>query len=129
MIAARILIVEDESILALDIEDVVTSFGYEVIGIAMNAEEALSLIAQTPPDLILMDVRIQGEVDGIKTANQIWEQFRLPTVFLTASAEDVTIQRIQAMHGFGYVLKPFEMKKLETAIAAALLQYQAEMVG
>lgn len=120
MMSARILIVEDESILALDIEDMLTCLGYEVAGIAIDAEEAIAAIRHSPPNLVLMDIRLQGEVDGIEAAHQIWDQFELPIIFLTASTDERTLKRIRAVHGFGYVIKPFEMKKLEMAIATAL---------
>lgn len=124
MTSIRILVVEDESILALDVEDILNHLGYEVTGLAIDAEEAMASIAQCSPDLVLMDVRIQGAIDGIEAARQIWEQFRLPVVFLTASTDEATLQRIKTVHTFGYIVKPFSMQKLETKIRIALEQYR-----
>lgn len=127
MTSIRILVVEDESILALDIEDILNHLGYEVIGLAIDAEEAIAAIAQSPPDLVLMDVRLQGAMDGIEATRQIWTRFRLPVVFLTASTDEATLQRIKTVHAFGYIVKPFAIRKLETMIQSALESYRTDL--
>ena len=124
MVTTNILIVEDESILALDLEDVLTNLGYEVVGTAINANEALEITQQFRPDLVLMDVRIQGAIDGIEAATEIWQRFSLPVVFLTASVDDKTLQRIKAASNYGCVSKPFKMEELSTTIQKALAKHQ-----
>ncbi|MDX2099333.1 MAG: response regulator [Leptolyngbyaceae cyanobacterium bins.59] len=121
MVGKRILIVEDESILALDIEDSLILMGYGVVGTTSNAQEAFSMIENSPPDLVLMDVRIQGETDGIEAAHHIWERFQLPIIFLTASTDEPTLRRIYLTPAKGYVVKPFKIQELQEAIEAALV--------
>lgn len=120
MAGQRILIVEDESILALDIEDSLLLMGYEVVGTASDAEEVLVLVKRSLPDLVLMDIRIQGSMDGIEVANCLWETYQLPIIFLTASTDETTMERIQMTPASGYVVKPFKIQALREAIEAAL---------
>lgn len=118
--SANILIVEDESIIALDIEQSLINFGYTVVAIANSAEAAFDAIQHGKPDLVLMDVRIQGQQDGIQTAILIQSQFNLPIVYLTAHADEDTLQRIKHTQPCGYVLKPFQEVDLHAAIELAL---------
>lgn len=120
MTSTTILIVEDESILALDLEDILTSLGYTVIGTAINACQAFDIVDQFKPNLILMDVRIQGEMDGIEVAAEIWNRYTLPIVFLTASVDEKTLERIKVSPAYGYVSKPFKTEELSVAIRSAL---------
>jgi signal transduction histidine kinase len=126
MAAAKILIVEDESIIALDIQNSLLSSGYDVVAIADCATEAIDYAEQLRPDLVLMDIRIRGDRDGVQTAAIIRDEFDLPVIYLTAHADENTLQRAKITEPFGYVLKPFEDRELITTIEIALSRHQAE---
>ena len=122
----RILVVEDEAIVAMDIKDRLALMGYDVAGPAATGAEALTLAEGQRPDLILMDVRLDGPMDGITAAERIRDRFRLPVVFLTAYSEDATLERAKTAGPFGYVLKPFEDRELRTVIEMALYKHRTE---
>ncbi|MCU0552143.1 MAG: ATP-binding protein [Leptolyngbya sp. Prado105] len=126
MSTARVLIVEDESIIALDIQTSLQLAGYQVVSIAATAEEALYDAAHLQPDLVLMDIRLHGEMDGVDTAEQIRQKLHLPVVFLTAHADENTLSRAKQSQPFGYILKPFEDRDLVTTIEIALSRHKAE---
>ncbi|MER3434006.1 MAG: hybrid sensor histidine kinase/response regulator [Leptolyngbya sp. ERB_1_1] len=128
MSTARILIVEDESIIALDIQTSLQNAGYQVVSIATSAEEALSDTANLQPDLVLMDIRLRSETDGVETAEQIWQNWQLPVIFLTAHADENTLSRAKQTQPFGYILKPFEDRELITMIEIALSRHRAETI-
>ncbi|HVN48715.1 MAG TPA: PAS domain S-box protein [Bacteroidota bacterium] len=121
----KILIVEDEAIVAKDLQKRLLNLGYDVIGIAATGEEALRKAATTMIDLVLMDVRLKGEMDGIQTANELRLRYHTTIVYLTAYADNDTLRRASATEPFGYVLKPFEERELHTTIEMAL--YRAEI--
>lgn len=127
MFSTKILVVEDEEIVAFDIETTLQSLGYEVVGVASSGEEALEKVNLMKPHLVLMDIRIKGEKDGIQVAEEIWHQFTIPIVYLTANADSSTLQRATITEPFGYLLKPFEEKELQTTIEIALARHRAEM--
>ena len=122
----NILIVEDEWIIALDIKRHLSKLGYGVAGTATSAEKALELVAQTTPDLVLMDIYLQGETTGIEASELIRQQFNLPIVFLTAHADEATLAEAIATHPQAYVVKPFEEQDLSIAIQLALVNHRAE---
>ena len=122
----KILIVEDEWIIALDIKRHLSKLGYSVAGTANCAEKALELVAQSTPDLVLMDIYLQGETTGIEIAEVIRQQFHLPVVFLTAHTDEPTLMEAIATHPNGYVVKPFEEQDLSVAIQVALANHRAE---
>ncbi|MGG6263845.1 hybrid sensor histidine kinase/response regulator [Leptolyngbya sp. AN03gr2] len=126
MSTARVLVVEDESIIALDIQTSLQNAGYQVVSIATCAEEALNDTAVLQPDLILMDIRLRGEMDGVETAEQIRQTWQLPVIFLTAHADENTLLRAKKTQPFGYILKPFEDRELITMIEIALSRHKAE---
>ncbi len=126
MSTARVLIVEDESIIALDIQTSLQNAGYQVVSIATTAEEALTNTASFQPDLVLMDIRLHGEMDGVETAEQIRQTWQLPVIFLTAHADENTLSRAKQTQPFGYILKPFEDRELITMIEIALSRHKAE---
>ena len=123
---SRILIVEDDRIVARDIEQQLLRLGYAVTGITARGDAALALATSTRADLVLMDVRVQGPVDGIEAARQIRAACQIPVVFLTAYADDETVRRASAAEPFGYVLKPFEDSQLHTVIGMALYKHASE---
>ncbi|MFT3698792.1 MAG: diguanylate cyclase [Kofleriaceae bacterium] len=117
---ARVLIVEDEALIARHLRDIITADGYEVVGVASNATMAIESAQQSSPDLVLMDIRIKGDRDGIATAAAIREQRDIPVVFLTANADRATLDRALDTAPGGYLTKPFNEDSLRTTIAVAL---------
>jgi signal transduction histidine kinase len=122
----RILVVEDEGIVARDIAQQIGALGYEPVGIAATAAEALQLAEQLTPDLVLMDIQLGGAADGISAAEEIRNRFALPVVFLTAYSADEILQRAKLTEPFGYILKPFSERELSTTVAMALYKHRAE---
>jgi signal transduction histidine kinase len=122
----KILIVEDEWIIALDIKRHLSKLGYDVAGTANCAEKALELVAETKPDLVLMDIYLQGGTTGIKVAELMRQQFHLPIVFLTAHTDEATLTEAIAIHPGGYVVKPFDEQDLSVAIQVAWANHRAE---
>src|SRR5579872_4463925 len=122
----RILIVEDEGIVATDIERCLGDAGFEVAAIAASAEDALQEAARGRLDLVLMDIRIQGDRDGIETGHQLHELYRLPIIYLTAHGDRETIERAKKTEPFSFVLKPFKPNDLTNAIEIALNRVRAE---
>ncbi|MDP2030875.1 MAG: EAL domain-containing protein [Thiobacillus sp.] len=123
----KILIVEDERIIALDLGQRLRQLGYSVAGFAANAQQALALAVAEQPDLVLMDIRIEGDVDGIAAAQTLYAETRIPVVFLTAYADAETLERAQATLPFGYLLKPCQTAELNAAIRIALARREAEV--
>jgi two-component system, sensor histidine kinase and response regulator len=124
----KILITEDEILIAREIEIALQDLGYTVVGLASDGEAALAKVAETKPDLVLMDVVIQGEQDGIETAQRIRDQFQIPIIFLTAYADANTLQRAKITEPFGYVLKPFQPQELNITIQVALVRHRTEQL-
>jgi AmiR/NasT family two-component response regulator len=123
---ARILIVEDEQLVAGDIQEILTSAGYTVISIVTSGEEAITQVVATKPDLVLMDIRLAGAIDGIQASESIQSQLQIPVVYLTANADQATLERVKASKPFGYLLKPFDERTLLTTIDIALSRHRAE---
>lgn len=117
---ARILVVEDEVIIALEIESTLKNLGYEVTSVAHNGDEAITKTEKDKPDLVLMDIRIQGDKDGIETAEIIRSRFGIPIVFSTAYLDEERIDRAKITMPFGYVLKPIQERELKVTLEMAL---------
>src|SRR4030042_3807863 len=115
----RILLGEDEKLVARDIENMAVSQGYEVCGIASTGDKSIEMAAEFQPDLVLMDVVIRGSLDGISAAEKIWESYRIPVIYVTAYADEHTLKRAQSTESFGYILKPFDERELKIAIEMA----------
>lgn len=122
----RILIVEDELIIAEDLKDILEVLGYEVIGIAISAREAMQFLEEKPVDLALLDIKIKGGKDGIELAKEIREQFRIPFVFLTSHVDSVTLGRAKETHPYGYLVKPFHEKDIHATLEVALSNFAGE---
>ncbi|HSO24821.1 MAG TPA: sigma-54-dependent Fis family transcriptional regulator [Chondromyces sp.] len=120
----KVLVVEDESVVASDVQNCIRKIGHEVAGWATTAGEAVSLAESTRPDLVLMDIRLGGGDDGITAAGKIRERFDLPVVFLTAFADDDTLTRAKAVAPFGYIRKPFDATDVRIAIAIAVNKHE-----
>lgn len=120
------LIVEDEAIVALDLRNRLTKLGYEVTDTATRGDDAVNLAETHRPDLVLMDIRLQGEMNGIDAAEIIRTRFKLPIVYLTAHADEATVNRACVTEPFGYILKPFEERELQIVIEMAIYKHKAD---
>ena len=120
MSRAGILIVEDESIVQVHLQRVVESVGYEVTGVAASAQEAIDVASKNPPDLVLMDIELRGERDGVEAARELRSMFDVAIVFLTAYADELTVQRTEAVGAVGYIVKPFSEGEVRAVVATAL---------
>ena len=119
----QILVVEDERIVAADIKLSVQRLGYDVCGIAFSGEEATKKAEEMKPDLVLMDIVLEGEMDGIEAASAIRSRFAIPVVYLTAYADKKTLERAKITEPFGYIIKPFEERELNSIIEIALYKH------
>jgi PAS domain S-box-containing protein len=122
----QILVVEDENIVALDIRQSLNRLGYSVPTVAATGEEAILAAQKYQPDLILMDIRLRGRMDGIEAATQIRRTQRLPVIYLTAFADTKTLDRAKMTEPFGYILKPFEDRELNSTIEMALYRHKMD---
>lgn len=115
-----VLIVEDERVIAKDLALTVEGMGYVVVGSAATGEDALACCARQLPDIVLMDIRIKGELDGIDTAQQLLDRYGLPVIYLTAHADGTSIERAKRTLPHAYLLKPVRVGELQGAIEIAL---------
>jgi len=121
---ANILIVEDEAVVAKDLEGVLGALGYGISGSADNGKAALTLAKRAQPDLVLMDIRLKGNLDGIGVAEELNKDAHIPVVYLTAYADDRTVTRARQSGPYGFLLKPFNEKTLQITINNALFKHQ-----
>ncbi|MHC1744176.1 MAG: PAS domain S-box protein [Syntrophobacteraceae bacterium] len=126
MSVCRILIVEDEAIVAMDLEGRLARMGYETVGRASSGEDATALALAQRPDLVLMDIRLRGEMDGIAAADEIRQSIRAPVIFLTAYSEDATLNRAKLVEPFGYIFKPIDDRELKSTIELALHKHRVD---
>jgi len=126
MISSTIAVVEDEIVVAMELEERLRSMGYQVTGICASGQDAILEVNEKLPDLVLMDIRLDGELDGIQTAELIRRRHDIPIVYLTAYADDTTVQRAKQTEPFGYLIKPFSETELRTTIEVALYKHQQE---
>ncbi|WP_304517286.1 LytR/AlgR family response regulator transcription factor [Cecembia rubra] len=126
MVKIKILIVEDELVIAEDLKDTLEDLGYEVCGIAISAREALAMIEEKSPDLALLDIQIKGGKDGIALGAEINEQYHLPFIILTSHADRQTIDRAKTVNPYGYLVKPFNEKEILAGIELALANFAKE---
>lgn len=122
----QILVVENESVTALDIRAQLEELGYTVPATVFSGQAAIEAAESTHPDLVLMDIHLRGAMDGIQAAQHIHDQLDIPIVYLTAFADESTIQRAKVAQPFGYLLKPFEEKVLQATIAMALDKHRKD---
>ncbi|MER2560745.1 MAG: ATP-binding protein [Myxococcaceae bacterium] len=123
----KLVIVEDEAILALDLERFLRGAGYDVRGVAADCEGAVSLVEHERPDLVLMDIHLQGPQDGVATALVLKERYGVPVVYLTAHGDPRTIERARSSEPLGYLLKPFKKPDLENVVNIALARRHLEL--
>src|SRR5687768_6709431 len=122
----NIFIVEDESIVAKDIQNSLTKLGYNVVGFANNGKDAIEKIYEVMPDLILMDIMIKGDMTGIEVSEKIKERMHVPVIFLTAYADEGTLSRAKITEPYGYILKPFKEIDLHSTIEMAVYKHQKD---
>ena len=126
MTATRIIVMEDERILALHMKQQLVKLGYDVVAITSSGEKALEKIRELRPDVALMDIHVEGGMDGVETAARIPTEFELPVIYITAYSEEATLQRARATKPYGYIIKPFSGRELHAAIQMALERRRAE---
>jgi two-component system, response regulator PdtaR len=126
MADTSIILVEDEIIVAADVKNRLENMGYSVLGIFDTGEEAIQKVGELKPNLVLMDIVLKGEMDGIDAALKIRELFNIPIIYLTAYSDEKTLERAKVSEPFGYVLKPFEDREIQSAIEMAIYKHQME---
>lgn len=126
MLKINVLVVEDESIVSKDIQHSLTKLGYEVVGAAATGEKALELARSERPDVVLMDIMLKGEMNGIEAADIIKKELKLPVIFLTAYADEATLNKAKITEPYGYIIKPFKEIDLHTNIEMAIYKHQKE---
>jgi CheY-like chemotaxis protein len=124
--AVRLLIVEDEAIVAADVEERLGKLGYKIAGITDTGAEAIALAGQLKPNLVLMDIMLKGPMRGTEAAGRIASEFKIPVVYLTANADDETFYAAVESAPFGYVFKPFDDRELQVAVEIALYKHRLE---
>lgn len=122
----NIFIVEDESIVAKDIQNNLIKLGYNVLGIANNGNDAIEQIKSLNPDVVLMDIMIKGDLTGIEVAEQLRKFVNVPVIFLTAYADESTLSRAKVTEPYGYILKPFKEIDLHSTIEMAVYKHQKD---
>lgn len=122
----KILIVEDEAIIAMSIENILNARGYEVIGIANTGPKAIAIVQESPPDIILMDIILPGDMDGISAYKKIKEEFDIPIIYQTAHSDQSTLERAKETEPHGYILKPINEKELLSTIEISLYKFGME---
>ena len=122
----RLMLVDDEAIIATQLEELLTPLGYEVVGMASSGEEAVGMAKDLKPDLILMDIVMPGELDGIAAAEKIKAELGIPVIFLTGYADKELIDRAKSLEPYGYVLKPLQEGQIKAAVEIALYKKDME---
>lgn len=126
MYTERILIVEDEPVVALDLQHTLEEMGHEVVSISECFEEAIESVIQHSPSLVMMDIHLQGKIDGIEACDAIYHGWKIPVVFLTAYVDEQTVTRAAASRPFGYLMKPYHAKELYAALQVARSRHDSE---
>ena len=126
MAAPKILVVEDNALVAYNLHDKLLEIGYEPCGVLFSGEDAVAQVPSLRPDLVLMDIKLQGEMDGVEAAGQIRDGWDLPVVYLTGHADETTLQRAKCTEPYGYLLKPFDERELRSSLEMALYKHGME---
>jgi AmiR/NasT family two-component response regulator len=126
MAKAKILIVEDEAITAKDLQNMLKELGYDVPAIASSGEGAIKTAEEIEPDVVLMDIVLKGDVDGIEAAELIRVRFDIPVVYVTAYLDEGRLEKTKVTEPYGYIIKPFGNKELRPVIEMALQRYRLE---
>jgi CheY-like chemotaxis protein len=126
MAKAQILIVENDNIIVMELRDRLQSLGYAVAAVTSYGEEAIAEAEKTHPDLVLMNIRLKGDIDGIEAAEEIRDRFDIPVVYLTALTDQDTLQRAKMTEPYGYIIKPFSERQLQATIKMALGKHEKD---
>ncbi len=126
MAKTNVLVVEDESIVSKDIQYSLKKLGYNVVGAASTGEKAFELAKTTNPDIILMDIMLKGNINGIETAERVKKELQIPVIYLTAYADEATLAKAKVTEPYGYIIKPFKEVDLHTSIEMALYKFSKE---
>ncbi len=118
----KILVVEDEAIIAMDIQSILRKIGFADSEVVSSGEESVEKVAARKPHLVLMDIRLKGRMDGIQAAHQIFYEYHVPVVYITAFGDESTLKRANGTARYGYITKPFEERELQSTITSALTQ-------
>jgi len=120
----KILVVEDEIIIAIDLKMRLENLGYHVSDIAVNAKDAINKTGKYNPDLVLMDILLNGEIDGIETAQQIRKLYNIPFIYVTGSYDNTILERAKITEPSGFIKKPFDNTEIQNAIQNAFMHLQ-----
>jgi CheY-like chemotaxis protein len=123
----RVLIVEDETLIAEELRERLSQFGYSVIAAVDTADEGIAIATRERPDLVLMDIRLKGEKDGVQAAQEIRQQVDIPIVYVTAYSDRLTVDRARQTDHDAYVLKPFHRRELQSTIEVAMQRHAMRM--
>jgi chemotaxis response regulator CheB len=123
----KVLIVEDERIVAKHLQDSLSDMGYLVTGCVSSGQSAIKLARENKPELVLMDIHLKGQITGIDATRRIWEELQIPVVYLTAHADSQTLEQVQKTHYYGYIVKPVHAKAVRAAIELALGRRKSEL--
>lgn len=124
--SARIVVVEDERLVARDLENRLKNLGYQVVGSAASGEAALQQVEELKPDMVLMDIVLAGAMRGTEVARRIWSKWRIPVVYLTAYSDALILEDVKGSEPYGYILKPFDSKQLHAVLQLALSRRDRE---
>lgn len=116
----KILVVEDEAIIAMDIQSILRRIGFGLAEVVHSGEESIQKVAAAKPHLVLMDIKLKGKLDGIQAAHEIFYQYNVPVVYITALGDEGTLKRVNGTARYGFIVKPFEEADLESTIQKAL---------
>mgnify|MGYP006286171551 CR=1 FL=1 len=125
----RILIVEDEMVIGANISLQISNFGYEVTGIVPRGEEALMHVRENQPDIVLLDINLKGNIDGIQTAEMMQKEHDIPVIYLTANADDAHFNRAKATHPYAFISKPYKSLDLKRAIELTASRLQSDSIS
>ena len=123
----NVLVVEDESIVSKDIQYSLKKLGYNVVGVAATGEKAIDLCRDKSPDIILMDIMLKGDINGIEASTIIKESYNIPVIFLTAYADENTLSKAKVTEPYAYIIKPFKEIDLQTSIEMAFYKHSKEL--
>jgi len=123
----NVLVVEDESIVSKDIQYSLKKLGYNVVGVAATGQKAIELCGEKLPDIILMDIMLKGDINGIKASTRIKEVYNIPVIFLTAYADENTLSKAKVTEPYAYIIKPFKEIDLHTSIEMAFYKHSKEL--
>lgn len=125
-VGARVVVAEDDAIVAADLRESLEGMGYEVPAVVGSGKDAVEAARAHTPDVVLMDVRMPGTMDGVEAARRISDELTIPVVYLSGYSDDVTVARAKQTHPFGYLVKPFDPRELKTAVEIAVYRHHAE---